>query len=206
MASRICSLVIGLDFGIPFTSKSVDSWRAGFETSGLGIEARDLHDQRIVRIARTDDPGICLRIFGRQDDDAHTAVATSNRPLEVRYPLHAYLLRLPPQRRSESRLIDDAAVAANDLVFPHRHDDSSSVIADRRPTKVPTRASRTKMLERSRKRPSRFHFAKPPLATAVSCSAILHAILENCMLIIIHCMHKYCAGTTLTVLSVRYER
>ena len=172
MASRICSLVIGLDFGISlhlendrsrpedaFTAwrTHAGSWSAGLETSGLGIEASDPHDQRIVRIARTDDSGICLRIFCRQDDDAHTAAATSNRPLEVGYPLHAYFFRLAFQRRSESRLIRDAIILANNLVVPHRHNDSSPVIADRRPAEVPARASCTEMLERSRKCPTCFH-------------------------------------------------
>jgi hypothetical protein len=127
------------------------------EASGLGIEASDPHDQSIVRIARADDSRICLRIFCRQDDDAHTAAATSNRPLEVSDPLHAYFSRLPFQRRSKSRLICDAIILANNLVVPHRHDNSSSVIADRRSTKVTTRASCTEMLERSRKCPICFH-------------------------------------------------
>ena len=83
--------------------------------------------------------------------------ATSNRPLEVSYPLHAYFLRFPFQRRSKSRLIRDATLLANNLVVPHRHDNSSSVIADRRSTKVPTRASCTEMLERSRECPICFH-------------------------------------------------
>ena len=123
--------MIGLDFDIFFHLENdrprpqnafaawkthVGSWTAGFETSGLGIEASDQHDQRIVRIARTDDPGICLRIFGGQDDDAHAAIATSYRPFEVGYPLLAYLLRLPSQRRSKSRLIRDATILANNLV------------------------------------------------------------------------------------------
>jgi hypothetical protein len=130
---------------------------AGLEASGLGIEASDPHDQCIVRIARPYDPGSRLHVLSCQYDNAHTAVATIDRPLEVRYPLHAYLLGLASQRRSKSRLIRHAFILANNLVLPHRHNDCSSVIADRGSTKVPARASCTEMLERSRECPICFH-------------------------------------------------
>jgi hypothetical protein len=154
-------------------------------------------------------------------------------------------LGLASQRRSKSRLIRHAFILANNLVLPHRHNDCSSVIADRGSAKVPARASCTEMLERSRECPICFHcrcyandvsapedsvadsatrnlklgspficprkpppqVAKPRFGPQIRYRrhSILHTILKKCMLIFNYCMHKYCAGTCLAVLSVRYE-
>src|SRR6516165_9872916 len=171
MASRICSLVIGLDFGMLFfltkrpprsqknqaLERDSGSWRARLEASGLGVEAGDLHDQRVIRIAGLDDPRIGLRILGGQDDDVDTALTMLDRPLQVRDPLAADPARCPLQRWSESRVIGKVIVLADDLVRPHRHDDGLSVVADRRSSKVPKWPSRAEMLKRSRERPICLH-------------------------------------------------
>jgi hypothetical protein len=114
--------VIGLDFGMFFYlktttppevrahqfGKSGGSWSPGSEKARPGIEVSDLHDQGVVRITRTDEPGIGLRVFGCQNDDAHAAVAMRYRPLEMDYPLLAYPLRLPFERREKMGLVGKA--------------------------------------------------------------------------------------------------
>src|ERR1700733_8861242 len=176
MASRIFSLVIELYFGIFFHLGTLTTPKArcihrfedlrgfiegGSENSRFAIEVGDLHDQRVVRIARTDDSRRSPRVFGRKDNDAHAAVAMRYYPLEVGDPLVAYPLRLPFQRRRRSRLVGKATVLAHKLVLPHRDHDGCSVAAYGRSRKVPTRASGTEMLETSRECPGVPHMSLP---------------------------------------------
>jgi hypothetical protein len=135
------------------------AYGAGLEESGFRVEVSDSHDQVIVRITATDDPGTGLRLFGRQNDDADATFAMRNRPFEVGSPLQAYSMRLSFQRRSKSRLIRSPTVLANDLVFPHRHDDGSAVVAYCRSAEVLTGAGGTKMLKTSRQGPNSLHIA-----------------------------------------------
>ena len=167
----------------------------GLEKSGFRVEVGDLHDQVIVRITGTDDPGICLHLFRRQDDDADATLAMLERPFEVGFPLQADALRFPFQRRSESGAVRRPSVFADDFVLPHRHHDGRAVVAYRRSAKMPAGAGRAEMLKTGREGPSPFHIAAAKTTfqrwaaanrTVRLCSQHLYCIqfLKKCMLII----------------------